>query len=70
MLFSWAHANLGVDSSKISYQTQGKTCKRVVCIICENMGEEIGVDGADQYFLHILLSTEHVCECYVIEYYS
>ena len=24
MLFSWAYANLGVDSSIISYQTQGK----------------------------------------------
>ena len=23
---------------------------------------------ADQYFLHTLLSTEHECDCYVIEY--
>ena len=43
-------------------------CKRVVCIIRETKGEQIGVDGADQYFLHTLLSTEHECECYVIVY--
>ena len=36
-----------------------RSCKRVVCIICENKGKQLGVDGTDQYFFHILLSTEH-----------